>query len=369
MPASSHIAMHGEDVCCKSGPHKVYKPNNGLPGIAALLCGLIVLSISVPAFTQTPVKIGFLIRDKNDQALQHAAQMAIDQANANGGFKGRPFQLVTRSCDGPWGVGSKEAVALIYQDQVPIVVTALDGRNAHLAEQVAAKAQVLMLSTHSSDPSLSRAYVPWYFSMVPDDKQQSRALIHKIYGQSKANQVAVISAHEYDGNKSAETFADMVLQMNMPKAKAFEWVNDDKMLDVMLETSWDALVLAGSAESLGEVLPKLEIAEMHAFLNITNFTSASDPAYHKKVWMVSAKMFDKQAWKSFLTLYSENHLHAPSPSLAFVYDGIIMATLAISRFGTDADAIRNGFREIEFNGITGEVRFNKLGSRELPVNK
>ena len=42
-----------------------------------------------------------------------------------------------------------------------------DGRNAHLVEQVATKSQVVFLSAWASDPTLSQAFVPWFFSCVP----------------------------------------------------------------------------------------------------------------------------------------------------------------------------------------------------------
>ena len=74
---------------------------------------------------------------------------------------------------------------MIYEDHVSLIVTALDGRNAHLAEQVTAKSHVVMLSTQSSDPTLSRAYVPWYFRMVPDDLQQSEIFVKEIYVKRK----------------------------------------------------------------------------------------------------------------------------------------------------------------------------------------
>ena len=170
---------------------------------------LLLLLFTFPAFTQNSqetIKIGFLIRDKGDLAILQTAQHAIDEANAKGGYKGQKFELAIKSCDGPWGVTSKQTVALIYDDQVPIVVTALDGRNAHLAEQVTAKSHVVMLSTLTSDPTLSRAYVPWYYRMVPDDKQQASALVDEIYIENKARDVA-IKADYSSLRASAELFA------------------------------------------------------------------------------------------------------------------------------------------------------------------
>ncbi len=83
-------------------------------------------------------------------------------ANERGGFNGSPFKLVVRTTEGPWGAGSKESVGLVYEDEVRAIVGSLDGRNAHLAEQVVAKSHLVYMETKATDPTLSQAYVPWF---------------------------------------------------------------------------------------------------------------------------------------------------------------------------------------------------------------
>src|SRR5512135_2962372 len=116
-----------------------------------------------------PVKIGLLISDAQSTAAQHGAEMAIRKANERGGYYGRPFKLVVRSMEGPWGTGSKQAVDLIFSEEVTAIMGSHDGRNAHLVEQVCTKARVVFMSVWASDPTLSQAFVPWYFSCVPND--------------------------------------------------------------------------------------------------------------------------------------------------------------------------------------------------------
>jgi hypothetical protein len=42
----------------------------------------------IHSFSQTTIKLGFLIRDKNDVSAQQAAELAIEDANATGGLQG-----------------------------------------------------------------------------------------------------------------------------------------------------------------------------------------------------------------------------------------------------------------------------------------
>lgn len=321
------------DLCKEAG-----RPRNKSGNIC--ISFVFLLLFSFPAFSQhneETIKIGFLIRDKNDIAIQQVAQSAVEQANNLGGYKGQDFELIIKSCDGPWGITSKQAVALIFEDQVPIIVTALDGRNAHLAEQVTAKSHVLMLSTLSSDPTLSRAYVPWYFRMVPDDKQQAESLIKEIYITNKAKQVAVISLDKYDGEKSVESFETEVKQKGFLPPKVFRDLEKDEFINKIDERSWDALVLAGTPNDGDKLTSLIKSNNTYSFLNFFSFMGPDE--------------FFKNVSTSF------------SPSLDYVHDGISLAIESIQKFGPDAEAIRIGFKDLKYEGATGLVEFDKLGNR------
>ncbi|NQU79931.1 MAG: hypothetical protein HQ543_00240 [Bacteroidetes bacterium] len=123
------------------------------------------------------IKIGLLIPDKEALAAKHSAELAIRKANSRGGYSGLPFQLVVRSTEGLWGNGSKDSVSLVFDDEVVAIMGSLDGRNAHLAEQVATKTRLIFLSSWATDMTLSKALVPWYFRCLPNDKQQAISLI------------------------------------------------------------------------------------------------------------------------------------------------------------------------------------------------
>jgi branched-chain amino acid transport system substrate-binding protein len=131
------------------------------------------------------VKIGLLIPDNNSVAARQGAELAVRKANEDGGFQGRPFELVVRSMEGPWGTGSKQAVSLIFEEKVWALMGSHDGRNAHLVEQAATKAIVPFVSAWAGDPTLSQAFVPWFFNCVPNDSQQAETLIDEIYTKRK----------------------------------------------------------------------------------------------------------------------------------------------------------------------------------------
>ena len=71
------------------------------------------IASQIPKETDKTIKIGLLIQDSKYTQARNGAEIAIRKANEKGGIKGRSFQLITRSMEGFWGTGSKEAVNLI----------------------------------------------------------------------------------------------------------------------------------------------------------------------------------------------------------------------------------------------------------------
>ena len=104
--------------------------------------------------------IGLLVPDRSHAGVIQAAELAI--ANANHTITGRAvFKLAVRTTEGPWGAGSKESVGLVYEDESRVMIGSLDGRNGHLAEQVATKSPLTYMETFATEPTLSQAFVPF----------------------------------------------------------------------------------------------------------------------------------------------------------------------------------------------------------------
>ncbi|NJN24651.1 MAG: amino acid ABC transporter substrate-binding protein [Cyclobacteriaceae bacterium] len=316
---------------------------------------------------QKSIKIGFLIRDKRDLASIQVAELAIAHANAAGGFQGRTLQLITKSCDGPWGVGSKRAVELVYDDEVTMIVAALDGRNAHLAEQVTAKSHVVLLSTQSSDPSLSRAYVPWYFRMVPDDRQQAAVLIEDIYQKQQLSKVVLVSLDDYDGKMSVESMKELMVKKGLQTPESFINLPEKTLMQKIAHHPPQAMVLAGSAAHVRQLVDDIHVSfpaiRLYAFLNMYNFYAITRTPFPKNIRIVQSDSPAHSQRPSFEKAFLEKYGQMPSPAQAYIYDGISLAAEAIRTYGASPEALRSNFKSITYLGLTGEIKFGKLGNR------
>lgn len=330
--------------------------------VSILLTGTIALlaNYSFAQNSDGPVQIGFLMRHKDDVTILKVAEEAIGRANESGGQKGRPFELVARSCEGPWGLTSKQAVDLIHEEGVSILVTALDGRNAHLAEQVAAKSHVVMLSTLSSDPTLSRAYIPWYFRIIPNDRQQAAILVEEIYQIQQQQKVAVVQLDDYDGKMSAEAFVDEAERQNLTAPMVIRTKSKSELINSIIQHQFESLIFAGSAEFDFEAESVAGDKNLYAFLNCFNFIEINQlPENIKTIHDLGSNSDERYLHleKSKTELISQSH--------AYVYDGLTVAIEAIRKFGPNPEDIRKGFGSLQFEGITGIIEFDKLGNRRL----
>ncbi|HEX2975617.1 MAG TPA: ABC transporter substrate-binding protein, partial [Bacteroidales bacterium] len=157
--------------------------------------------ISASGIPADTVKIGLLIPDNRSLAAKNAAELAVKEANRSAGNK-IVFKLETRSMEGPWGIGARQAVDLVFNKKVCALIACVDGRNAHLAEQVAAKHQILFINAGSGDPTLSRAFIPWYFSCI-NDYRQNAVFLSSYFNKKDIRKVTVICDTTYDSGIAA----------------------------------------------------------------------------------------------------------------------------------------------------------------------
>ena len=206
--------------------------------------------------------------------------MAVWEANGDGGLDGRPVELVVRCVEGPWGSGTKDIVDLVFDEQILALIGGLDGRSAHLIEQVAAKGLVPFVSPWASDPTLTQAFVPWFFRMVPDDRQQAKALADEIFGSRGLRRVATVSGESYDARIAETTFVGIAEGLGHSitvrlsangMAAARPPLDYEPLLDRIAEAQIDGIALFVSRTESLELTRRLRNRGMHQQVFATLF--------------------------------------------------------------------------------------------------
>ncbi len=319
------------------------------------------------------VKIGLLIHDNKSVAAKHGAEMAVRKANEKGGFNGRPFQLVVHSMEGPWGTGSKEAVNLIFEEEVWAIMGSHDGRNAHLVEQVTTKARIVFLSAWASDPTLSQAFVPWYFSCVPNDLQQAAAFIEEIYNKRKITKIAAVADNGYDSKLALDSFLKETKIAGKADPLQFFYENSSQNFNVLLDQIYKAdvncIILFGQPSASLKIIQQIRQRKMtqpvFGSLSVLgeNELSGQEWKNFEGVVLVSSGHLLRSQGLDFRQEFQRTYGNIPGAEAAYAFDGMNLIIEAIRNAGLDRDKIQKSLAKIHYNGVTGEIRFDDKGNR------
>jgi len=313
-------------------------------------------------FTQAePFSIGLLIPDRSYTSVINAAQKAIDEANQQGAHGDHPFKLIIRTTEGPWGAGSKQSVNLVYEDNVLAILGSLDGRNAHLAEQVAAKSHLVYLETRATDPTLSQAYVPWFFRIVPNDDQQSRALLEMTKRNGDGHK-AILSQDQYDTRYAVKSFIKYAALDNgmsplILQADSSEQDNID-LIDQLKQAQIKHLVIPFYSKSSLELISQIrgEIPTLCLYGTLA----------------FCAELEEKDLSRKGLQGMTLIHSYAPEMNKGqfkdlyalYAYEGVLLIVNAIEKAGNDRESIKETLYTVKFTeGISGPVEFDDMGNR------
>jgi branched-chain amino acid transport system substrate-binding protein len=343
---------------------------------------IILLALTVPDLKacqnhddpDKSVNIGLLIPDNKSMSARNGAEMAIRKANENGGFNGRLFRLVVRSTEGPWGTGSGEAANLIFEDKVWAILGSDDGRNAHLVEQVIAKTHMVFLSARASDPTLSKAFVPWFFNCVPNDLQQADALIDEIYNKRKINKIAVVSDDGYDSKMASESFLKKTELSGKTSPAKFFYENSARdfsvLIDQIKKADIDCIILFGQSSASKKIIQQIRQSKMSqpvfGSLSVFGEDELSDPEFksYEGIILVSSGYWTRSQGLTFRQEYQKIYGKMPCEVAAFAYDGMNLIIEAIRKAGSDSDKIQKSLAKIHYEGVTGPIQFDDKGNRK-----
>ncbi len=319
------------------------------------------------------IKIGLLIPDNNSKAAKHGAEMAIRKANENGGLNGKPFRLVIRSMEGPWGTGSKQAVDLIFKENVCAIMGSSDGRNGHLVEQVTTKARIVYLSTWASDPTLAQAFVPWYFTCIPTDLQQADAFIEEIYNKKRLTRVATVSDKGYDSKLAVESLLKKTKLAGKADPLQLYYDSPDKdfidLPDKIKKAEINTIVLFGNPSLSLRLIRQLQQRKMNqsvfGALSILDEDElpGQDLKDYENVVLVSSGNWSGSKGIAFREDFMKTYGKIPGAVATYSFDGMSLLLEAIRIAGPDRDEIQKSLKKIHFEGVTGSIQFDDKGKR------
>lgn len=320
--------------------------------------------LPVPGFSQTEqqyINIGLLLPDRSHSHIIQAAELTIEEANRDGAYNNQEFRLLVRTAEGSWGAGSKESVSLVYDDNVRAIVGHLDGRNGHLAEQVATKSHLSYIETFATEPTLSQAFVPWFMRVVPNDNQQSQVILEQIHMEG-GGKICMLSMESYDTRYAVRSLTKAIARETgkTPVVISLNPAVPDlkEVIEKIHRTDPDHLIIPFDAPCLGDLTGQL-IASMPELKIYGTLHFSMGLERRKDAWELYEGVF------MIMPLINTGGQTSLSDSRsAYVYDAVNLVIRAIRQVGTERVAITDYISGSKFPaGATGSISFDELGNR------
>lgn len=307
------------------------------------------------------IAIGLLLPDRSHYKVVKAAELAIEEANQKGGFKQYHFELVIRTAEGFWGAGSKESVSLVYEDHVRAIIGSLDGRNGHLAEQVATKSHLTYIETFATEPTLSQAFVPWFMRVVPNDDQQSAVILNQILKEG-GDKIGILSVETYDTRYALKSLTKTIAQNTgtAPLVITLDTTNiqQQKVIEQIISSQLDHLIIPFDAPYLKELIQGLGEQE-------------SDLRIYGTLHLTMGVESRESTWKAYEGMYmigphldKDSYPSLPDSRSSYMFDAVNLVINAIHQVGTNREAITEYLSNSSYSkGVTGNITFDVLGNR------
>jgi ABC-type branched-subunit amino acid transport system substrate-binding protein len=329
----------------------------------------------LPPGDLSEVRIGFLgplegspLVPQGIHMLQ-GASLALEQANARGGYRGIPFVLMEHNDVGLWGAAANEVVKM-DDEEVWAFLGTIDDINSHVALRVALKVEIMMVNTGDPDPTLTETRIPWLIRVISDDRQSSYALVNYIHKEKGHSRVAVLRANGRYGRVGIMEFRDAAQRLGYPLVLEVRYEDGETDFTIQIErirnSSPDAIVLWGNAKETALILKQIrEMGIKEPVFGCDRMTSPEFLAIagNDAEGLITTSQYnpslDNPDLKAFTRNYRDRFGQDPDVFAAHAYDGMNILIEAIQKAGLNRIMIRDMLLDASWNDI-GEIWMAKV---------
>jgi ABC-type branched-subunit amino acid transport system substrate-binding protein len=322
------------------------------------------------------VRIGFLgpLENHRDERLGrmmlNGASLAIEEANAAGGYSGKPFKLMVHNDQAAWGASSNEAVKMAYDDKVWAMLGSISGDSTHIALRVSLKAEVPIVNSAATDPTIPETTIPWYLTTIQDDRVQGYTLARRVYTDLGLRRVALLRVDERYGKFGVAKFKDAARRLGYPVINEQRYPPDEedfrRYLHFIEQSNVEAIVIWGDASKAGLIMKQM------SELGMAQRVFGAYRVYGEELFQIAGNAaeglefvspFDPTrndpVWDSFNERFEKRYRKRPDVFASLAFDTMNILLRAICQAGLNRGKIRDALTATtRYKGVTGEMTFD-----------
>jgi branched-chain amino acid transport system substrate-binding protein len=350
----------------------------------------------------TEVRIGFFGPvEPNPESIfglrmLHGAQLAVEDANAHGGYGGKPFKLMPHNDydnwqakavygeDRPtdpaiWGSASNEVVKMVYDDRDWAIFGSISSESTHIALRVALRAEIPIVNSASTDPTIPETYIPWYFTDLQDDRVQCLTLARRIFTELGLKRVAILRVNSRYGRFGVGKLRDASRRLGHPIVIEQKYLPGDtdfsKQLNVIRSSRADAIVLWTDETQAAMILKQMRAAGMkqrvfgaYRTLGDTLLKEAGDAAEGFEAVFPYDPTRNDPKWLDFNRRFEDRFHEKPEQFASLAYDAMNALLDSICKAGLNRARIHDALAGIEeYDGVTGHMVFDPNQKNVAPM--
>ena len=358
--------------------------------IKKLLLVVVALSLLIPAMACGPaeaetVKIGSLLTTTGDLGamgvrMADAAELAIDEINAQGGLLGKQVELILENDNCEPAKGLERIKKLIDIDGVQVIVGAMISGSSLSGGPYASEKEVPMISPSATAATLSeQPWTTWFFRTCLRDDLQAKVLADIIMDEGFTKLATIVLSNTYgvgleealvDALEEAGWEGEHIAAVRYDEAKK-DYLTElqqikDSNPDVVFACTYcdDAIIVFKHALDLG--LDSIPWLGCDGNYGSGLFKDAKSAEFMEKAFLAGSRSAGglTEAYDVFAAAYSDAYGEAPEVYCDTTYDAVWVVAKAIEAAGVyDGAAIRDAMETIQFEGASGPISFDEKCDR------
>ncbi len=330
------------------------------------------------------------------QRMLHGAQLAVEEANARGGYGGKPFKLMLHNDydnwqaktvygeDRPtdptiWGSASNETVKMVYDDQDWAIFGSISSESTHIALRVTLRAEIPLVNSASTDPTIPETYIPWYFTDLQDDRVQCLTLARRIFSELGLKRVAILRVNSRYGRFGVMKLRDAARRLGHPIVIEQKYTPGDsdftKQLKVIGSSRADAIVLWADEAQAAGILKQMRAAGMkqrifgaYRTLGPELLAQAGPAAEGFEAVFPYDPTRDDPRWLDFNRRFEARFKEKPEQFASLAFDAMNALLDSICKAGLNRARIHDALANIdEYQGVTGRMVFDPNQKNVAPL--
>jgi ABC-type branched-subunit amino acid transport system substrate-binding protein len=245
--------------------------------------------------------------------------------------------------------------------------------------RVALKAEIPIVNSASTDPTIPETYVPWYFTDLQDDRVQAYTLAHHIYAELGLKRIALLRVNNRYGRMGVPKFRSASVRLGHPVVIEQKFLPGDtdfsRELQIIRDSRVDGIVLwadegeaAGILKQMRAMGMKQRVFGSYRTLGPDLLIQAGSAAEGFEAVFPYDPTSRDPRWLDFNRRFETRFHEQPEQFASLAYDAMNALLNSICKAGLNRARIHDALADIEeYDGVTGHMIFDPNQKNVAPM--